>query len=81
MCVAVWDVDGGYLPLPTRPQRYCNPALLVILSLLPSATFFQIHFRRSYSIMYAIYSSYNQNNDFELGWDDRKEIQSIYGEF
>ena len=34
---------------------------------------------RSYSIMYAIYSGYNPNNDFELGWDDRKEIQSIYG--
>ena len=22
-------VDGGWLPLPTRPQRYCDPASLV----------------------------------------------------
>ena len=24
-------VDGGWLPLPTRPQRYCDPASLVFL--------------------------------------------------
>ena len=23
-------VDGGWLPLPTRPQRYCDPASLVV---------------------------------------------------
>ena len=23
-------VDGGWLPLPTRPQQYCDPASLVI---------------------------------------------------
>ena len=22
-------VDGGWMPLPTRPQRYCDPASLV----------------------------------------------------
>ena len=22
-------VDGGWIPLPTRPQRYCDPASLV----------------------------------------------------
>ena len=24
-----WDVDGGWMPLPTCPQRYCDPASLV----------------------------------------------------
>ena len=24
-----WGVDGGWKPLPTRPQRYCDPASLV----------------------------------------------------
>ena len=30
-CVGVgaWRVDGGWMPLPTRPQRYCDPASLV----------------------------------------------------
>ena len=23
--------DGGWLPLPTRPQRYCDPASLVLV--------------------------------------------------
>ena len=34
VCVHVgyWGVDGGWTPLPTRPQRYCDPA-----SLVPSA--------------------------------------------
>ena len=31
--VCVWEaafgVDGGWTPLPTRAQRYCNPASLV----------------------------------------------------
>ena len=25
-----WGVDGGWMPLPTHPQRYCDPASLVI---------------------------------------------------
>ena len=24
-----WVMDGGWMPLPTRPQRYCDPASLV----------------------------------------------------
>ena len=24
-------LDGGWLPLPTRPRRYCKPALLVFI--------------------------------------------------
>ena len=24
-----WGMDGGWMPLPTRPQRYCDPASLV----------------------------------------------------
>ena len=27
-----WGVDGGWMPLPTLPQRYCDPASLVPLS-------------------------------------------------
>ena len=27
-------LDEGWLPLPTRPQRYCDPALLVIFDSL-----------------------------------------------
>ena len=27
-----WDMDGGWMSLPTRPQRYCNPASLVTTS-------------------------------------------------
>ena len=26
-----WAVDRGWMPLPTRPQRYCDPASLVTL--------------------------------------------------
>ena len=31
MCVwgGSWGADGGWMPLPTRPQRYCDPASLV----------------------------------------------------
>ena len=33
VCLCVWDggwgVDWGWMPLPTRPQRYCDPASLV----------------------------------------------------
>jgi len=35
-------VEGGWLPLPTRPQRYCDPASLVYASAIQialSATF------------------------------------------
>jgi len=28
-----WGVDGGWMPLPTRPQQYCDPASLVVLCL------------------------------------------------
>ena len=31
-CLSVgvgWGVDGGWMPLPTRLQRYCDPASLV----------------------------------------------------
>ena len=26
-----WGVDGSWMPLPTRLQRYCDPASLVFL--------------------------------------------------
>ena len=26
-----FGVDGGLMPLPTRPQRYCDPASLIIV--------------------------------------------------
>ena len=29
-----WGVDGGWMPLPTRPQRYCDPASLVSFYLI-----------------------------------------------
>lgn len=38
------------------------------------------HTSRNYSIMYAIYSQVIPNNNFELGWEDRKLVQDIYGE-
>ena len=28
-CVWMWGVGGGWTPLPTRPQQYCDPASLV----------------------------------------------------
>ena len=36
VCVwsGVWGVDGGWMPLPTRPQRYCDPASLVLYFLV-----------------------------------------------
>ena len=46
MNVCVWDwgwgVDGGWTPLPTRPQRYCDPASLVI-GLHSLSSHFDIH--------------------------------------
>ena len=32
VCLSVgvgWGVDGGWMPLPTHSQRYCDPASLV----------------------------------------------------
>ncbi|XP_046372126.2 matrix metallopeptidase-21-like [Haliotis rufescens] len=38
------------------------------------------HRNKSYSIMYAIYHGFEmQQPEFELGWEDRKAIQQIYG--
>lgn len=37
------------------------------------------HTPRNYSIMYAIYSRTTPNSNFELGWEDRKMAQEIYG--
>ncbi|CAL1268580.1 unnamed protein product [Larinioides sclopetarius] len=37
------------------------------------------HTSRNYSIMYAIYSQVIPNNNFELGWEDRKLVQHVYG--
>ena len=28
-----WGVDGGWMPLPTHPQRYCDPASLARFAL------------------------------------------------
>ena len=32
-------MDGGWLPLPTRPQRYCNPVSLVSLQDIDKAMY------------------------------------------
>ncbi|XP_014680153.1 PREDICTED: matrix metalloproteinase-21-like [Priapulus caudatus] len=37
------------------------------------------HTSRNYSIMYAIYQKLIPNANFELGWEDRKEVQALYG--
>ncbi|XP_054706403.1 matrix metalloproteinase-21-like [Uloborus diversus] len=37
------------------------------------------HTSRNYSIMFAIYSKVIPNNNFELGWEDRKLVQNVYG--
>ncbi|CAG5125753.1 unnamed protein product, partial [Candidula unifasciata] len=37
------------------------------------------HTNKSYSIMYAIYHGAGQSPEFELSWDDRHDIQNIYG--
>ena len=29
-----WGVDGSWMPLPTRPQQYCDPESLVNLSVM-----------------------------------------------
>ncbi|XP_076345934.1 matrix metalloproteinase-21-like [Tachypleus tridentatus] len=38
-----------------------------------------LHTSRNYSIMYAIYSQVIPNNNFELGWEDRKSVQKMHG--
>ncbi len=37
------------------------------------------HLARTYSVMYAIYRATPRFSEFELGWEDRKEIQNLYG--
>ncbi|XP_014788131.1 matrix metalloproteinase-21 [Octopus bimaculoides] len=38
------------------------------------------HTEKDYSVMYAIYNQdSNVDSEFELGWDDRKDVQKIYG--
>ena len=32
-----WGEAGGWMPLPTRPQRYCDPASLVFHSATKNA--------------------------------------------
>ena len=32
LVVRAWGVDGGWMPLPTRPQQYCGLTSLVIMS-------------------------------------------------
>ena len=39
------------------------------------------HTQRNYSVMYSIYIGVPIQTDFELGWEDRKEVQKYYGEF
>ena len=34
MCVWNGRVEQGYMPLPTRPRRYCNAAFLVRISVV-----------------------------------------------
>ena len=40
------------------------------------------HTDKSYSIMYAIYNeNIDPQKEFELGWEDRKEVQKLYGNY
>ena len=45
------SVKRGCTPLPTRPRRYCNPALLVSWAVLPSPSFLSVR-RVSLSALY-----------------------------
>ena len=47
VCVwsGVWGVDGGWMPLPPRPQRYCDPASLVSLLYYMSFMVIFSHFK------------------------------------
>ncbi|XP_045190503.1 matrix metallopeptidase-21-like [Mercenaria mercenaria] len=38
-----------------------------------------MHTNKKYSIMYAIYEKENSGPEFELGWEDRKAVQRVYG--
>lgn len=38
-----------------------------------------LHTEKKYSIMYAIYEKEHSGPEFELGWEDRKEVQRVYG--
>ena len=38
-----------------------------------------MHTNKKYSIMYAIYEKESSTPDFELGWEDRKAVQQVYG--
>ena len=31
LMVGAWGVDEGWMPLPTRPQQYCDPASLLFI--------------------------------------------------
>ncbi len=37
------------------------------------------HIHRNYSVMFPMYVRGSRFVDFELGWEDRKEVQNIYG--
>ena len=39
----VLGVDGDWLPLPTRPQRYCDPTSLVFLGAITKILFGKLH--------------------------------------
>ena len=43
VCVwsGVWGVDGVWMPLPTRPQRYCDSVSLIIFSAENSSRVFK----------------------------------------
>ena len=49
-----WVVDRSWMPLPTRPQRYCDPATLV--SLLLTASFLTRFFCLSKKSVYFSFS-------------------------
>jgi len=38
-----------------------------------------LHTEKKYSIMYAIYEKEHSGPEFELGWEDRKDVQRVYG--
>ena len=39
-------VNGGWPPLPTRPQRYCDPASLVVLTRSLDLSHVRQHFQK-----------------------------------
>ena len=49
MCLwGAWGVHGGWMPLPTCPQRYCDPASLVLKYM--DTSFIFIHCINSYHV-------------------------------